>query len=80
VINTEGVITGALGKLQAKTHKSTSILALASQIGVSKDLLYKLDAGRAERVTLDDIDKICLALEITPTELLGFQAKAGDDR
>lgn len=73
MINPRGKISQALANLKAKEGVSLTINALAQQLDLNKDFLYRLDDGQAKRVDLDEIDRLCLALKITPNDLLGFK-------
>ncbi|GIK37368.1 MAG: helix-turn-helix domain-containing protein [Anaerolineae bacterium] len=79
MINPRGTISQALANLKAKEGVSLSIRALAEQLDLSKDLLYRLDNGQVQRVDLLDIDRICLALKITPNDLLGFKSDSASN-
>jgi DNA-binding Xre family transcriptional regulator len=73
MINPRGKISQALANLKANEGVSLTINALAQQLNLNKDFLYRLDDGQAQRVDLEDIDRLCLALKITPNDLLGFK-------
>jgi DNA-binding Xre family transcriptional regulator len=80
MINPRGKISQALANLKANEGVSLTINALAQQLNLNKDFLYRLDDGQAQRVDLKDIDRLCLALKITPNDLLGFKPDDATNR
>jgi DNA-binding Xre family transcriptional regulator len=77
-IETEGRITILLGKRQAATGERMSLRRLAQVAGVPKDLVYRLDAGRARYVDLDALARLCDALRCRADDVLVWE-EGGDD-
>jgi DNA-binding Xre family transcriptional regulator len=77
-IETEGRITIMLGKRQATTGERMSLRRLAQVAGVPKDLVYRLDAGRARYVDLDALARLCDALRCSADDVLVWE-EGGDD-
>ena len=50
-------------------HQSLTIKALAERAGVAYNTAHALATGRATRVDLDTLDRICAALRVEPGEL-----------
>jgi DNA-binding Xre family transcriptional regulator len=69
-ITTSGRLTILLGKQQAQTGERTSLRALAARAQVSKDLVYRLDAGLARHVDLDALARLCEALDCRLEDIL----------
>jgi DNA-binding Xre family transcriptional regulator len=69
-LSTSGRITVLLGKKQAETGQRTSPRKLAEMAGISKDFIYRLDAGQARHVDLDALAKLCAALNCQPQDIL----------
>ena len=69
-ITTTNRLTILLGQLQATTGQRLSLRGLATQAGVPKDLVYRLDAGQARYVDLEALASLCRALHCAPHEIL----------
>jgi putative transcriptional regulator len=69
-ITTTNRLTILLGRLQAATGRRVTLRSLAAQAGVPKDLVYRLDAGEARYVELDDLARLCRVLDCTPGDIL----------
>lgn len=72
-IDTTNRLTILLGRLQAATGQRLSLRGLASQAGVPRELVYRLDAGEARFVDLDALASLCRVLNCTPQEILTWQ-------
>jgi DNA-binding Xre family transcriptional regulator len=69
-IDTTNRLTILLGRLQAATGQRLSLRGLASQAGVPRELVYRLDAGEARFVDLDALASLCRVLNCSPQEIL----------
>lgn len=69
-ISTLGRITILLGKQQATTGERISPRKLADKAGVSKDFVYRLDAGKARHVDLDALARLCAVLNCELQDIL----------
>lgn len=68
---------GELAKQQGLTIK-----ALAARAGVAYNTAHALCTGRATRIDLDTLDRICTALQVEPCEIFvrhGVQETAGQE-
>ncbi|MBC8508721.1 MAG: helix-turn-helix transcriptional regulator [Anaerolineales bacterium] len=72
-ISTTGRITILLGKLQATTGERSSLRSLAAQANVPKDLVYRLDSGRARYIDLDALARLCETLNCELGEILTWE-------
>lgn len=72
-IDTTNRLTILLGRLQAVTGQRLSLRGLASQAGVPRELVYRLDAGEARFVDLDALASLCRVLNCSPQEILTWQ-------
>jgi len=77
-IETEGRITIMLGKRQAATGERMSLRRLAHVARVPKDLVYRLDAGKARYVDLHALARLCDALHCRAADVLVWE-EGGDD-
>ena len=68
-----------LGKHQHHTGQRLSPRRLAQLAGVSKDLVYRLDAGTARFVDLDALAKICHVLNCRVQHILITNGENGSD-
>jgi DNA-binding Xre family transcriptional regulator len=59
-----------LGRQQAATGQRWSLRRLAAIAGVSKDFVYRLDAGQARHVDLEALAHICEVLNCRLDEIL----------
>ena len=78
-INTKGRITIMLGKHQHHTGQRLSPRRLAQMAGVSKDLVYRLDAGTARFVDLNALARICHILSCQVQDILTSDGENGRD-
>lgn len=78
-ITTEGRITILTGKHQVATGKRLSLRRLAQLAGVPKDLVYRLDAGRARYVDLVALARLCDALRCRVDDILVWEEEAADN-
>ena len=53
-------------------ERSRTFYWLSKQTGISHTTLWRLKKGKAYGVTLDTLDKICLALACQPGDILRF--------
>ena len=74
-ITTSGRITILLGKQQAATGERLSPRRLAERAGVSKDLVYRLDAGQARHIDLLALARLCDALHCDLPDILVWEAE-----
>jgi len=65
-----GRITALLGRQQAATGQRWSLRRLAATAGVSKDFVYRLDAGQARHVDLAAMARLCEVLNCRLEEIL----------
>ena len=79
-ISTIGRITVLLGKQQAATGERLTLRRLASLAGVSKDLVYRLDAGQARHVDLDALARLCVVLNCEPADILVWDGNGYDSQ
>ena len=77
-INTIGRITVLLGRQQAATGERLTLRRLAALAGVSKDLVYRLDAGQARHVDLDALARLCVVLNCRPADILVWNGEGHD--
>ncbi len=69
-ITTSGRLTILLGKQQAATGERLSLRRLAQMANVPKDMVYRLDAGKARYIDLDALARLCEALQCRLDEML----------
>ncbi len=50
-------------------HDGLTIKALAARAGVAYNTAHALATGRATRIDLDTLDRICAALQVEPADL-----------
>jgi DNA-binding Xre family transcriptional regulator len=77
-ITTEGRITVLTGKRQVATGKRLSLRRLAQIARVSKDLVYRLDAGTARYIDLQALARLCEALRCRVGDVLVLEGEATD--
>ncbi len=65
-----GRVTILLGRQQAATGQRWSLRRLADAAGVSKDFVYRLDAGQARHVDLVALSRLCTVLNCRLDEIL----------
>jgi len=78
-ITTKGRITALLGRQQMTTGERLSPRRLAELARVPKDLIYRLDAGKARYVDLDALARLCSALDCRLEEILVWNHGDQDD-
>jgi len=78
-ITTEGRITILTGKHQVATGKRLSLRRLAQLARVPKDLVYRLDAGRARYVDLVALARLCETLRCRISDILVWEGEAADN-
>lgn len=71
-ITTKNALTILLGKRQMTTGERWTLRRLAEEAGVSKDLVYRLDAGAARYLDLDALERLCTTLLCRPEEILAW--------
>ncbi|MDY6878335.1 MAG: helix-turn-helix transcriptional regulator, partial [Chloroflexota bacterium] len=67
------------GKHQVATGKRLSLRRLAQLAGVPKDLVYRLDAGRARYVDLVALARLCETLGCRVGDILVWEGEAADN-
>jgi DNA-binding Xre family transcriptional regulator len=77
-ISTEGRITVLAGKRQVVTGKRLTLRRLAQIASVSKDLVYRLDAGTARYIDLEALARLCEALRCRVGDVLVWEEEATD--
>mgnify|MGYP001035980697 CR=1 FL=1 len=77
-ITTEGRITILTGKHQVATGRRLSLRRLAQIARVPKDLVYRLDAGRARYVDLLALARLCDALQCRVSDILVWKEEAAN--
>jgi DNA-binding Xre family transcriptional regulator len=77
-ITTEGRITVLAGKRQVATGKRLSLRHLARIARVSKDLVYRLDAGTARYIDLQALARLCEALRCRVGDVLVLEGEVTD--
>ncbi len=70
MIKTKGNLTILLGKLQMTTGERWSLLHLAHEAEVTKDLVYRLDAGTARYVDINALGRLCETLDCGVGDIL----------
>ncbi len=78
-ITTKGRITALLGRYQMTTGERVSPRRLAELAGVPKDLIYRLDAGKARYVDLEALTRVCAVLACRLDEILVWNHDSQDD-
>jgi DNA-binding Xre family transcriptional regulator len=78
-ITTKGRITALLGRYQMTTGERLSPRRLAELAGVPKDLIYRLDAGKARYVDLEALTRVCAVLDCRLDEILVWNHDGQDD-
>ena len=68
----------ALGRRAKETGERLSLAQLSKRTGVSLHTLQSIAYRSGYNATLDTISKICIALDIQPSELLSL-SREGDD-
>jgi len=71
-LTTKNTLTMLLGKRQMTTGERWTLRRLADVAGVSKDLVYRLDAGVARYLDLDALERLCTTLLCRPEEILAW--------
>lgn len=57
--------------------RDMTLYRLAKDTGLAYNALARIRAGKAERIYLDTLDKLCKALDCKPADLLDYEAGAG---
>jgi DNA-binding Xre family transcriptional regulator len=65
-----GRVTTLLGRQQAATGQRWTLRRVAATAGVSKDFVYRLDAGQARHVDLEALARLCEVLNCRLDEIL----------
>ena len=78
-ITTEGRITILTGKHQVATGERLSLRRLAQIANVPKDLVYRLDAGKARYVDLQALARLCNALRCCVADILVWEDGEADN-
>ncbi len=73
-----GRITTLLGRQQAATGQRWSLRRLAATAGVSKDFVYRLDAGQARHVDLEALARLCEVLNCRLDEILIWEEQTDE--
>ena len=76
-IVTKGRITTLLGRHQMTTGQRMSLRRLADMVQVSKDFVYRLNAGQTRYVDLNALARLCIALRCRLEDILVWK---NDDR
>lgn len=79
MIKTKGTLTIQLGKRQINTGERWTLRRLAQAAAVSKDLIYRLDAGDARYVELEALARLCATLDCGPADILVWENGAETD-
>ncbi len=77
-ISTSGRITILLGKQQAVTGERMSPRKLAEKAGVSKDFVYRLDAGKARHIDIEALARLCAVLHCDLQDILVWEPEHGE--
>ena len=77
-ISTSGRITILLGRQQAATGERMSPRKLAEKAGVSKDFVYRLDAGKARHIDLEALARLCAVLHCDLQDILVWKSDHGE--
>jgi DNA-binding Xre family transcriptional regulator len=67
-----------LGRQQAATGERMSPRKLAEKAGVSKDFVYRLDAGKARHIDLNALARLCAVLHCDLQEILVWESDHGE--
>lgn len=71
---TAGRLTILLGKQQATTGERMSLRRLAESADVPKDLVYRMDAGKARHIDLEALARLCAVLNCKLEDILAWEA------
>lgn len=66
-----GILNDNIKKARSKTNKTLEDIAL--QVGVSKQTIQKYESGVITNIPSDKIEKIAIALDVTPAYLMGWE-------
>jgi DNA-binding Xre family transcriptional regulator len=72
-IITSGRISILLGRQQAESGERLSPRRLAERAGVSKDFVYRLDAGQARHIDLEALARLCDTLHCDLQDILVWE-------
>ncbi|MBN1873577.1 MAG: helix-turn-helix transcriptional regulator [Anaerolineae bacterium] len=70
MITTKGNLTVLLGKRQMMTGERWTLRHLAREAEVTKELVYRLDAGTARYVDIDALARLCKILGCDVEDIL----------
>jgi DNA-binding Xre family transcriptional regulator len=73
-LTTSGRLTILLGKQQAATGERMSLRRLAELADVPKDLIYRMDAGKARHIDLEALARLCAVLNCKLEDILAWEA------
>jgi DNA-binding Xre family transcriptional regulator len=73
-LNPRGTISKALGELKAEGGPDLDIPALADQVEVPTDWLYRFERGQIDALDLTALEQLCCILGRSPNDLLGYEA------
>jgi DNA-binding Xre family transcriptional regulator len=72
-LTTSGRLTILLGRQQAATGERMSLRRLAELADVPKDLIYRMDAGKARHIDLEALARLCAVLDCTLEDILAWE-------
>jgi putative transcriptional regulator len=67
------MITNRLSEIAGK--KRFRIAEISRLSGISYSIVQRLYNDKVKSIEFENLDKLCLILECTPNELLGFESK-----
>ena len=73
VLNPDGTISRALAELRAEGGPDLDICALATQVRVPVEWIYRLDKGQIGPINLAELERLCRILGRSPNDLLGYE-------
>jgi DNA-binding Xre family transcriptional regulator len=73
-LTTSGRLTILLGRQQAATGERMSLRRLAELADVPKDLIYRMDAGKARHIDLEALARLCAVLNCKLEDILTWEA------
>lgn len=66
-----GILNDNIKKVRSRTNKTLEDIAV--QVGVSKQTIQKYESGIITNIPSDKIEKIAIALGVTPAYLMGWE-------
>jgi DNA-binding Xre family transcriptional regulator len=78
-LTTSGRLTILLGRQQAVTGERMSLRRLAELADVPKDLIYRLDAGKARHIDLEALARLCAVLNCQLDDILAWEIAPDGD-